>query len=1057
MIPDVIDNSSPEKKLANVLNELISPISKVYIASGYFNLSGFKLLKDKLKQANTVSIIIGRALSPIDIHAPEVFLDELRHEAESNMDSPHTRSLIQEFVRWLESDRVSFRIYKKHFYHGKTYIVEGIPVVGSIGIVGSSNFTEAGFTHNTELNMAQKQESAVLELKKVFERIWGEGEDYKKELKDLYTRFTEAYTPYEIYLRTLYSYFEDKFASVSPEDDIPSPIILSDFQRDGYIAAIDILDRYGGVLISDSVGLGKTYLALRILDDFAYRLRQKALIICPAQLKGLLWEPKLRDAGIRADIVSKETVSRDFPVTQYAEYDLIVVDESHNFRNSGANCWKNLFSTLIQGKPKKLVLVTATPVNNSVFDLYNQIRLITKDRDDYFSAAGIQSLWGHFLRADVNNETLYGLLDEIAVRRSRPFIRKYYPSALIDGEPVRFPERRLNEVRYSLEDTYKGLYNECSKAIENLTLASYNIEAYRKEMIGRQIELFETIKETLLEKGWKQNEAQNFLMTLGRNEAVIAILKVMLLKRLESSIHAFRISIKRLIDFQEKFLEVFERGRLLDRETYLKFNESDDLAEEEMISREEVPLIKAEDYEIERIKQLVNQDITILNGIYNKIKGITATDDVKLQSLRERLRAELKDKKVLIFGYFKDTMRYLHKQLGGNKEWLDNEATTKEKRVVTEFLNDINLSHKAISITDSDISPEDRKKRIIAFSPESNDHPDVKGTEEEIQILLSTDVLSEGQNLQDADTVINYDLPWNPVRLIQRIGRVDRLKSKHDFVHIYNFFPEDALESLLGLMERLYKKLDAINRSVGLDASTIGETPNPKEFGYVHQLYEGNLAVLDELENLSELAMGEFLKEEVLKYLQEIGEERIKSIPNGMGSGLRRTGHHGLFISFKEGSRHHWCFCDLKKNRISEDKLNVIRLVRCKSDEEKVDLDFDPYEIIYKVKVYILSRLKTARIKPPKLKSPQNHIVNWLQCLSGSLKNDLMEYFSAPLPDIYLRELKKLWSQRGLSEEVLLTNLKEFKESHPLQPTQEEEVIEEEPKLELVSYIGIME
>lgn len=1056
MIPDVIDNSSPEKKLANVLNQLISPESKVYIASGYFNLSGFKLLKDKLKEAHSASIIIGRALSPIDIHAPDVFLDELRHEAESNMDSPHTRSLIQDFVQWLDSDKVRFRIYKKHFYHGKTYIVEGIPVVGSIGIVGSSNFTEAGFTHNTELNMAQKQESAVSELKKVFERIWEEGEDYKKELKDLYTRFTESYSPYEIYLKTLYSYFEDKFASVSPEDDIPSPIILSDFQRDGYLAAIDILERYGGVLISDSVGLGKTYLALRILDDFAYRLRQKALIICPAQLKGLLWEPKLRDAGIRADIVSKETVSRDFSIECYAGYDLIIVDESHNFRNSGTNGWKNLFSTLIQGKPKKLVLVTATPVNNSVFDLYNQIRFITKDRDDYFSAAGIQSLWGHFLRADVNNETLYDLLDEIAVRRSRPFIRKYYPEALIDGESVRFPERRLHEVRYSLEDTYKGLYSECSKAIENLTLASYNIEAYRKEIVGKQLDFFETLKESLLERGMKENDAQKLLMTLGRNEAVIAILKVMLLKRLESSIHAFRISIKRLIDFQEKFLVVLERGRLLDRETYRKFNESDDLAEEETISSEELPLIKAEDYEIERIKRLVTQDITLLNGIYNKIKSITAIDDVKLRALRERLRTELKGKKVLIFGYFKDTMRYLHKQLGGNKEWFDLEATGEEKKQVAEFLDDIHLSHKKISITDSDISPEDRKKRIIAFSPESNDRPDIKGTEEEIQILLSTDVLSEGQNLQDADTVINYDLPWNPVRLIQRIGRVDRLKSKHDLVHIYNFFPEDALESLLGLMDRLYKKLDAINRSVGLDASTLGETPNPKEFGYVHQLYEGKVEVLDELENLSELAMGEFLKEEVLKYLQEIGEDRIKRIPNGMGSGLRRVGHHGLFMSFKEGSRHHWCFYDLKKNRISEEKLNVIRLIRCKSDEERVELDFDPYEIIDKVKAYLLSRLMTAKVKPVKLKSPQNHIVNWLQCLSGNAKNDLMDYFSAPLPDIYLRELKKLWSQRGLSEDMLLTNLKQFKESHPVQPTQEE-VIEEEPRLELVSYIGVME
>lgn len=175
MVPDIIDNSSPEKRLSNVLNELISPESTVYIASGYFNLGGFILLKDRLKDTSRVSVIIGRALTPKDIPSPEVFLDELRHEAESNMDNPQTSGLISEFLKWLEKENVQFRIYNKHFYHGKTYIIDGVPTIGSIGIVGSSNFTEAGLTHNTELNMVQKQESAVSELKKVFERIWEAG------------------------------------------------------------------------------------------------------------------------------------------------------------------------------------------------------------------------------------------------------------------------------------------------------------------------------------------------------------------------------------------------------------------------------------------------------------------------------------------------------------------------------------------------------------------------------------------------------------------------------------------------------------------------------------------------------------------------------------------------------------------------------------------------------------------------------------------------------------------------------------------------------------------
>jgi len=1060
-IPDIIDNSTSEKKLGNVLNEVITPGAKVYIASGYFNLGGFKLIKNKLNEAKEVSILLGRALSPHDIRPPELFIEELRQEAEENMGSPETRGFIQDFLKWLEKPNVQIKIYKKHFYHGKFYIIEGVPVVGSIAISGSSNFTEAGLTHNTEFNMVQKQQVAVKEVKDKFEELWSESEDYKEELKSLYSDFTAHYTPYEVYLKTLYTYFEDKFAEVSPTDEIPSPIILADFQRDGYLAALQAVDRYGGVILSDSVGLGKTYLALRILDDFAYRLRQKALIICPAQLKDILWEPKLRDAGIRADIVHREKVSRDFPIENYVDYDLIVVDESHNFRNSQTNCWKNLFSTIIQGKPKKVVLITATPVNNNVFDLYNQLRLITKDSDDFFKSAGITSLWGYFLKADRDKDTLYDLLEEIAVRRSRPFIRKYYPNAKIDGEPIKFPERRLNIVRYNLDDTYQGIYEECSRAIENLLLASYNIESYRKETKGIQLELFDGLKEILLSKGWKEKDINDYLMKLGRNESVIGILKILLLKRLESSIEAFKISLKRLIDFQKRFLEIFDKGRLLDREAYRKYFqefETDEFEEEEEkafeLHLETLPTINMADYEIDKIRSCVKKDIESLWNIYKKVESIKPKQDAKLQALIRELK-KLKGRKVIIFGYFKDTMRYLHRYLGGNKEWLLTKASEEERKDIGRFLNEMGLHSEKISITDSEINPFERKDRIIRFSPISNNRPEIKETEKEIQILLSTDVLSEGQNLQDADTVINYDLPWNPVRLVQRIGRIDRLKSPHDFIYLYNFFPEDALESILGILQRLYTKLEAINRSVGLDASILGETPSPKDFGYIRDLFAGKAEVLDELEGISELAIGEFLKEELLEYIKDVGEERIRRIPNGVGSGLRKEGQHGLFAAFKDNERHYWCYYDLITNKISENKLEVIRLIRCKKEEPRVELDFDPYKIINKIREHILARLRTASLKPPKLKSPQNQIVNWLQVL-GNKVSDLLEYFSIPLPDIYLRDLRKLWNNRALSEEALIISLRDFRGNHPITPVERETTTMEEPELKLISYIGIM-
>ena len=304
--------------------------------------------------------------------------------------------------------------------------------------------------------------------------------------------------------------------------------------------------------------------------------------------------------------------------------------------------------------------------------------------------------------------------------------------------------------------------------------------------------------------------------------------------------------------------------------------------------------------------------------------------------------------------------------------------------------------------------------------------------------------------------VINYDLPWNPVRIIQRVGRIDRLKSPHSVVHLYNFFPEDALESLLGVLERLYKKLDAINRSIGLDASTLGETPNPKDFGFIHDLFAGKADVLNELEGVSELAIGDFLKNEVIEFLKKAGEERVERIPDGVGSGLKKPGYHGLFVSFKDRDRHYWCYYDLRTRKILENKLQVIRLIRCQEYEDRVEPDFDVYDIIERVKEHLLARLRTSTLKPSKLKSPQNQIVNWLQGL-GAGDGDLLEYFSEPLPDIYLRDLRSLWISKGLSEEILLPKLREFKEGHPLQPEKERIVKSpEEPELRLVCYLAIM-
>ena len=220
--------------------------------------------------------------------------------------------------------------------------------------------------------LSNKKSSANAHKEKFLELFYKNAEDYKPELIELFSNFVRQYPPYEVYMKILYSYFskdlEDKISRQS-EEDVSSSIILADFQREGYSASLRALEKYNGVILADSVGLGKTYLALKLLDDFAYKQRQKALIICPAQIKDTVWEPKLREYSIRADIETQEKVSRDFDPNRYSNYDLIVVDESHNFRNPNTKRWENLFKTIEKGKSKKVILITATPINNSIFDL----------------------------------------------------------------------------------------------------------------------------------------------------------------------------------------------------------------------------------------------------------------------------------------------------------------------------------------------------------------------------------------------------------------------------------------------------------------------------------------------------------------------------------------------------------------------------------------------------------------------------------------------------------------------------------------------------------------
>ena len=514
---------------------------------------------------------------------------------------------------------------------------------------------------------------AITDLMNWYERQWADSADFKNELIELLdaSKFgTKEYTPYEVYTKALYEYFKEELGENAPSSAAapwtwPSsrrmPSRRPDASWPGTTAC----------LIADSVGLGKTWIGKKLLEDFAYHRRQKAVIVCPASLRQM-WQRELASATIAGQVVGMEELGRDtFDASPYADADVILVDESHNFRNDKANRYLAL-DTMIQlnggrgreGEHKKVILLSATPINNDLYDLANQVRLFTQSQPDYFREAGIGDFNAYFRRArrmvrkeDVSaGVVLFNLLEEIMVRNTRPYIRVAYPNATIKGKPVAFPNRRLHTVEYDLGATYGGLYDEIVAAIDSLSLAPYKLEAYKK-------------------KSAISDEEQHKFEE-GREEGLVGIFKTRFLKRLESSIEAFRLSLRRALTFEETY-----KDYLLDRKVvsskdfqkairFLAWDEEDDIAAGSLADDldavaqakayiESLPTVDLNQYDLRKLTHDVEADVKLLKGLYERTEALAANDG-KLERLKELLAGDLKGKKVLIFSSFKDTTRYLH-------------------------------------------------------------------------------------------------------------------------------------------------------------------------------------------------------------------------------------------------------------------------------------------------------------------------------------------------------------------------------------------------------------
>ena len=1102
-IPYVIDNR--EHTLADVLNDLLSHFQSrsLDIATAYFTVRGFQLIQRGLESIGSFRLLLGVEPATgehIGLH-PDTNLvrHQLRTHLEQEPFKEQTLRLVEDLVAFLRRSSVQVRLVEKGFLHAKCYLVYGDKPSGQgflfdrfqplIGIVGSSNFTGPGLTSNRELNLSHRvllgeeeaddeQASAmvsflsddrasariteknrqllksevgaraIMELVNWYDKEWEEARDFKEELIDLLceSKFGDKeYTPYQIYIKALYEYFKDDLETGVEALPKGTAVELTQFQEDAVKKARTTLEMYDGVMIADSVGLGKTWIGKRLLEDYAYHLRQKALVICPASLRDM-WKHELAEATIPVTILSQEELGqKDFPADEYGDADLILIDESHNFRNSSTQRYDNL-SALIglnggrgrDGFRKKLILLTATPISNDLLDLYNQIGLVTQGDRGYFASIGIGDLRRYFLTArrmktDAESTVaLFNLLEEFVVRRTRPFIKEAYPDATIHGEKIRFPDRKLRTVRYDLEGTYSGIYEDIVTGIEQLNLAPYNLETYKKA--GVEIDEFEE----------------------GRQVALVGIFKSRYLKRFESSVHAFRISMKRALGFQKTFESYLLDGKLLDSTNFEKamryleregdeddavptsLAEEMDASEEARVILDKLPPLNVNDYDLRKLHEAIQEDIAVLEKIWRQVSDIQPSQDAKLARLKELLCGDLKGKKVIVFTYYRDTARYI-----------EHELVRKES---ASFRKAAGNPH--IRRMDGGNHPGERTHLIQAFAPKSNNKPEIAGTDKEIDILISTDVLSEGQNLQDCGYLVNYDLHWNPTRMVQRAGRIDRIGSPFKLLWVYNMFPDEGLERLLGIVERLSNKISQIDKTGFLDTSVLGEVVHPKNFGTIKRIRDEDGNVIEEEEQLVELASNEFLLQQIKNFIGAEGKEKLEGLPDGIHSGLARRGRNGLFFYFQapaaegRGKIRFWKYYDRNTNKIMDNRYLIAQMIACQQDTPRVIGDADVFDIQERVIADILKSYEEQlglEEAPRKLEPEQQQVVAALEGLTTNLRFkrkallDLIVFVTTPKAKVQLRELRKVLTEFAEDSvpEKLVSALSELAQKYGMPETKE--------------------
>ena len=930
----LIDNLS--EKLVDDLRVTMQRDSRVSIAAACFSVYAYEELKAQLENIDELRFLFTSPtfLQEKTAKARREFYIPRRNREKALHGSEFEIRLRNDFSQKAISRECADWIRRKVCFKSNQ-TAEGIPNFMTIDSAEPVTYAPVnGFTRadlgcergNSLFTMINRidapQSTQYLEL---FNTIWNDKQRLQDVTDTVLESITTAYqenSPEFLYFFALYNIFGDFLEHVS-EDDLPSDtngfkesIVwnkLYTFQKDAALAIISKLEQFNGCILADSVGLGKTFTALAVIKYYENR-NLRVLVLCPKKLSDnwITYKANYRNnplAGdrLRYDVLYHTDLSReqgfsgetDLSKLNWAAYDLVVIDESHNFRNGGdvdddgkSNRYTKLMNKVIRpGARTRVLMLSATPVNNRFYDLRNQLALAYegnssawKDKldtnrsvEEIFRSAQKQfNAWSKLAPSQRTTEQLmrmldfdfFEILDAVTIARSRQHIEKYYNIEEIGNFPTRLPPVTKQPPLTDLNNAIT--YDEIYELILSLTLSIYTPSNY---ILPSRLKKYADLN----------HEGKNSLTQAGREEGIRRLMSINLLKRLESSVHSFRLTLQRIRDMIAATLDTihtYDPHKIIELKdlTGAADFDADDM-ESDLVTVGRKVKIALEDMDYLTWQRDLQADFETLKLLLGMVADITPGHDSKLQTLLQTLAEKQREplnkdnRKVLIFTAFSDTAQYLYEQVGAymlRSFGLHTALVTgsvEGRSTVPKFKADLN-------------------NVLTCFSPVSKDRAALMPDGPDIDILIATDCISEGQNLQDCDCVINYDIHWNPVRLVQRFGRIDRIGSRNVVIQMINFWPDVQLDAYIDLRARVETRMKALVLS-----STGDDNPlSPEEKGDLEyrreQLQRLRTEVVD-LEDMrggvsiTNLGLNEF-RMELLEYAKHHPE--LETCPGGISA-----------------------------------------------------------------------------------------------------------------------------------------------------------------------------